>query len=67
MIGEKLLEVVVILCVSFVDCFFSVVLLLVWLGFVIVVIFGFVYIVGEFGVVLMIGGNILEKICVVLV
>jgi molybdate transport system permease protein len=47
------------------DCFFSVVLPLARPGFITASILGFAHTVGEFGVVLMIGGNIPERTRVV--
>ncbi len=64
-IGEKPLEAAATLRASPVDRFFSVVLPLARLGFVTAAILGFAHTVGEFGVVLMIGGNIPEKTRVV--
>ncbi len=60
-IGEKPLEAAATLRASPVDRFFSVVLPLARPGFVTAAILGFAHTVGEFGVVLMIGGNIPEK------
>ncbi|WP_163082997.1 molybdate ABC transporter permease subunit, partial [Acinetobacter baumannii] len=59
-IGEKPLEAAATLRASPVDRFFSVVLPLARPGFVTAAILGFAHTVGEFGVVLMIGGNIPE-------
>ncbi|EMR0690895.1 TPA: molybdate ABC transporter permease subunit, partial [Pseudomonas aeruginosa] len=64
-IGEKPLEAAATLRASPVDRFFSVVLPLARPGFVTAAILGFAHTVGEFGVVLMIGGNIPEKTRVV--
>lgn len=61
-IGRVFLEVVVSLCVLLIDVFFFVVVLLLVCGFLIVSVLIFVYMVGEFGVVLMVGGNIFGKI-----
>ncbi len=57
-IGERPLEVAATLGASPVDCFFSVVLPLARPGFITAGILSFAHTVGEFGVVLMIGGNI---------
>ncbi len=64
-IGERPLEVAATLRASPVDTFFTVVLPLARPGFVTAAILGFAHTVGEFGVVLMIGGNIPEKTRVV--
>ncbi|MDH4871264.1 molybdate ABC transporter permease subunit [Pseudomonas sp. BN515] len=64
-IGERPLEVAATLRASPWDTFFSVVLPLSRPGFVTASILGFAHTVGEFGVVLMIGGNIPEKTRVV--
>ncbi|MDD2884101.1 MAG: molybdate ABC transporter permease subunit [Dechloromonas sp.] len=57
-IGDRPLEVAATLRASPVDCFFSVVLPLAKPGFITAGILSFAHTVGEFGVVLMIGGNI---------
>ena len=57
-IGERPLEVAATLRASPWDRFFSVALPLARPGFVTAAILGFAHTVGEFGVVLMIGGNI---------
>lgn len=57
-IGQRPLEAAATLRASPWDCFFSVVLPLARPGFVTAAILGFAHTVGEFGVVLMIGGNI---------
>jgi molybdate transport system permease protein len=57
-IGPRPLEAAATLRASPWDCFFSVVLPLARPGFVTATILGFAHTVGEFGVVLMIGGNI---------
>lgn len=57
-IGERPLEVAATLRASPLDTFFSVVLPLAKPGFLTATILGFAHTVGEFGVVLMIGGNI---------
>jgi molybdate transport system permease protein len=57
-IGERPLEVAATLRASPLDTFFSVALPLARPGFVTAAILGFAHTVGEFGVVLMIGGNI---------
>lgn len=64
-IGERPLEVAATLRASPWDTFFSVVLPLARPGFVTAGILGFAHTVGEFGVVLMIGGNIPERTRVV--
>ncbi|MBD8682586.1 molybdate ABC transporter permease subunit [Pseudomonas sp. CFBP 13719] len=64
-IGERPLEVAATLRASPWDCFFSVVLPQAKPGFVTASILGFAHTVGEFGVVLMIGGNIPDKTRVV--
>ena len=60
-IGERPLEVAATLRASPFDTFLSVVLPLARSGFLSAVILGFAHTVGEFGVVLMIGGNIPGK------
>ncbi len=57
-IGERPLEAAATLRASPLDTFFSVVLPLARPGFLTAAILGFAHTVGEFGVVLMIGGNI---------
>ena len=64
-LGERPLEVAATLRASPWDTFFSVVLPLARPGFVTATILGFAHTVGEFGVVLMIGGNIPDKTRVV--
>lgn len=64
-IGRRPLEVAATLRASPLDAFFSVVLPLARPGFVTAAILGFAHTVGEFGVVLMIGGNIPDKTRVV--
>ena len=64
-IGERPLEVAATLRDGPWDTFFSVVLALARPGFVSAAILGFAHTIGEFGVVLMIGGNIPEKTRVV--
>ncbi len=64
-IGERPLEAAATLRAGPWDTFFSVVLPLAKPGFVTASILGFAHTVGEFGVVLMIGGNIPEKTRVV--
>ena len=64
-IGRRPLEVAATLRASPFDAFFSVVLPLARPGFVTAAILGFAHTVGEFGVVLMIGGNIPDKTRVV--
>ncbi|MGY8821494.1 MAG: molybdate ABC transporter permease subunit [Pseudomonadales bacterium] len=60
-IGERPLEAAATLRAGPLDAFFTVVLPLARPGFVTACILGFAHTVGEFGVVLMIGGNIPEK------
>ncbi|MEE9103786.1 molybdate ABC transporter permease subunit [Pseudomonas nitroreducens] len=64
-IGNKPLEAAATLRASPLDTFFSVVLPLTRPGFITASILGFAHTVGEFGVVLMIGGNIPGKTRVV--
>ncbi|HET7775299.1 MAG TPA: molybdate ABC transporter permease subunit [Azospira sp.] len=64
-LGERPLEAAATLGASPWDTFFAVVLPLARPGFVTATILGFAHTVGEFGVVLMIGGNIPEKTRVV--
>lgn len=64
-IGERPLEAAATLRAGPWDTFFSVVLPLARPGFITASILGFAHTVGEFGVVLMIGGNIPEKTRVV--
>ncbi len=64
-IGPRPLEVAATLRAGPWDTFFSVVLPLARPGFITATILGFAHTVGEFGVVLMIGGNIPEKTRVV--
>lgn len=64
-IGERLLEAAATLRAGPWDTFFSVVLPLAKPGFITASILGFAHTVGEFGVVLMIGGNIPDKTRVV--
>jgi molybdate transport system permease protein len=64
-IGERPLEVAATLRAGPLDTFFSVVLPLARPGFITAGILGFAHTVGEFGVVLMIGGNIPDKTRVV--
>lgn len=60
-IGQRPLEVAATLGANPWDAFFTVVLPLAQPGFITASILGFAHTVGEFGVVLMIGGNIPEK------
>ena len=60
-IGSRPLEVAATLRASPIDTFFSVVVPLAKPGFLTASILGFAHTVGEFGVVLMIGGNIPDK------
>lgn len=64
-IGRRPLEVAATLRASPWDCFISVVLPLARPGFITAAILGFAHTVGEFGVVLMMGGNIEGKTRVV--
>ncbi|MDO9597215.1 MAG: molybdate ABC transporter permease subunit [Azoarcus sp.] len=64
-IGERMLEAAATLRANPWDTFFTVVLPLAKPGFITAAILGFAHTVGEFGVVLMIGGNIPEKTRVV--
>lgn len=64
-IGNKPLEAAATLRASPLDTFFSVVLPLSKSGFLTATILGFTHTVGEFGVVLMVGGNIPDKTRVV--
>ncbi len=64
-IGERPLEAAATLRASPLDTFFSVVLPLARPGYLTAIILGFAHTVGEFGVVLMIGGNIPDKTRVV--
>lgn len=64
-IGERPLEVAATLRASPLDTFFSVVLPLARPGYLTASVLGFAHTVGEFGVVLMIGGNIPDKTRVV--
>ncbi|HEY8681922.1 MAG TPA: molybdate ABC transporter permease subunit [Rhodanobacter sp.] len=64
-IGERPLEVAATLRASPLDRFFSVVLPLSRRGFITAGVLGFAHTVGEFGVVLMIGGNIPQRTRVV--
>jgi molybdate transport system permease protein len=60
-IGQEPLEAAATLRASPLDTFFSVVLPLARPGYLTAVVMGFAHTVGEFGVVLMIGGNIPDK------
>ena len=64
-IPEQVLETAATLRASALDTFFSVVLPLAKPGFLTAAVLGFAHTVGEFGVVLMIGGNIPNKTRVV--
>jgi molybdate transport system permease protein len=64
-IGERPLEAAATLRASPLDTFFSVAVPLARPGFITAAILGFAHTVGEFGVVLMIGGNIPDKTRVV--
>ena len=65
MIGEQPLEAAATLRASPLDTFFSIVVPLAKPGFLTAAILGFAHTVGEFGVVLMVGGNIPDKTRVV--
>lgn len=60
-IGTRPLEVASTLRASFLDTFFTVVVPLARPGFLTAAILGFAHTLGEFGVVLMVGGNIPDK------
>jgi molybdate transport system permease protein len=60
-IGEAPLEAAAALRASPLDCFFSVVLPMARPGYLSAIVLGFAHTMGEFGVVLMIGGNIPDK------
>lgn len=64
-IGERPLEAAATLRASPLDTFFSVIIPLAKPGFMTATILGFAHTVGEFGVVLMVGGNIPDKTRVV--
>ena len=64
-LGERPLEVAATLRASPLDTFFSVVLPLSKPGYLTATVMGFAHTIGEFGVVLMIGGNIPDKTRVV--
>jgi molybdate transport system permease protein len=64
-IGERPMEVAATLRASPLDTFFSVILPLAKPGYLTAIVMGFAHTVGEFGVVLMIGGNIPDKTRVV--
>jgi len=64
-IGEQPLEAAATLRASPLDTFFSVIMPLAKPGFLTAAILGFAHTVGEFGVVLMVGGNIPDKTRVV--
>ncbi|MDO9221164.1 MAG: molybdate ABC transporter permease subunit [Thiobacillus sp.] len=64
-IGERPLEVAATLRASPLDTFYSVVVPLARPGYLTATVLGFAHTVGEFGVVLMIGGNIPDKTRVV--
>ncbi len=64
-IGEQPLEAAATLRASPLDTFFSVVLPLARPGYLTAIVMGFAHTVGEFGVVLMIGGNIPDRTRVV--
>lgn len=60
-IGSRPLEVAATLRANFLDTFFTVVVPMARPGFFTAAILGFAHTLGEFGVVLMVGGNIPEK------
>lgn len=60
-IGKQPLEAAATLRASPLDTFFSVILPMAKSGYLTAIVMGFAHTVGEFGVVLMIGGNIPEK------
>lgn len=60
-IGKRPLEVAATLGASRVDCFWNIVVPLARPGFITAMVMGFCHSIGEFGVVLMIGGNIPGK------
>ncbi len=60
-IGTRPLEVAATLRASFLDTFFTVVVPLARPGFLTAAILGFAHTIGEFGVVLMVGGNIPDR------
>jgi molybdate transport system permease protein len=57
-IGHRPLEVAATLRASPIDCFFTIIVPLARPGFLTAIVLGFAHTIGEFGVVLMIGGNI---------
>jgi molybdate transport system permease protein len=57
-VGQRPMEVAATLRASPLDRFFTVAVPLAWPGFLTASVFGFAHTLGEFGVVLMIGGNI---------
>lgn len=57
-IGERPLEMAAVLRAAPLDRFFTIVIPMAWPGYLTAMILGFAHTVGEFGVVLMIGGNI---------
>ncbi len=64
-LGEQVLEAAATLRASPLDAFFNIVIPLAKPGFLTAIILGFTHTVGEFGVVLMVGGNIPDKTRVV--
>jgi molybdate transport system permease protein len=60
-IGKRPLEVAATLGASSLDCFWNIVVPLARPGFITAMVMGFCHAIGEFGVVLMIGGNIPGK------
>ena len=57
-VGKQSMEVAATLGASKIDCFFTVAVPLARSGFITAAVLGFAHTIGEFGVVLMIGGNI---------
>ena len=57
-VGRQSMEVAATLGASKIDCFFTVAIPLARSGFITAAVLGFAHTIGEFGVVLMIGGNI---------
>ncbi|WP_435237338.1 molybdate ABC transporter permease subunit [Psychromonas sp. PT13] len=60
-IGKRPLEVAATLGASHLDCFWNIIVPLARPGFITAMVMGFCHSIGEFGVVLMIGGNIPGK------
>lgn len=57
-VGDRPVEVAATLGAGPIDRFFTVIMPLAWRGFLTAAVLGFAHTVGEFGIVLMIGGNI---------